>query len=133
MTGQRVILIIDDSSEVRMLLRKILEIEGFSVREAEDGRQALQLLADELVDLILLDAMMPRVNGWETLKAIKAGDETSHIPVILCTARDIDPASSPGWSQADAALHKPFRRSQVVEAVRKQLTGEPRAVSDEDQ
>lgn len=131
MTRQKVILVVDDSSEVRMLLRKILELDGFSVREAEDGRQALQLLADEPVDLVLLDAMMPKVNGWETLKAIKADDDTSHIPVMLCTAKDIDPARSPGWSQADGALHKPFRRAQVVEAIRGQLGGEPRAASDD--
>ncbi|RIK06402.1 MAG: two-component system response regulator [Acidobacteria bacterium] len=131
MTRQKVILVVDDSSEVRILLRKILELDGYSVREAEDGRQALQLLADEPVDLVLLDAMMPKVNGWETLKAIKADDDTSQIPVILCTAKDIDPSRSPGWSQADGALHKPFRRAQVLEAVGELLIPGPRAVSDE--
>lgn len=117
MPGQKVILVVDDSSEVRILLRKILELGGYAVREAEDGRQALQLLADEPVDLVLLDAMMPRVNGWETLKAIKADEDTAHIPVMLCTAKDIDPTRSPGWAQADGALHKPFRRSEVIDAV----------------
>lgn len=131
MTRQKVILVVDDSSEVRILLRKILELDGYSVREAEDGRQALQLLADEPVDLVLLDAMMPKVNGWETLKAIKAHDDTARIPVMLCTAKDIDPASSPGWSQADGVLHKPFRRVQVVEAVGGLLDRGPRAVGDD--
>lgn len=118
MPTPRVILVVDDSAEVRILLRKILELESYTVIEAEDGRQALQLIADNPVDLVLLDAMMPKVNGWETLKAIRNDEDTADLPVILCTARDIDPARSPGWSQANGALHKPFRRSEVLSAVR---------------
>lgn len=121
MSSEKVVLVVDDSDEVRILLRKILEIEGFAVREAEDGRQALQILADEDVDLVLLDAMMPRVNGWETLKAIREDEDLTGLPVVLCTARDIDPKRSPGWDKANGALHKPFRRAEVIETVNQAL------------
>lgn len=123
MSEAAVILVVDDSSEVRVLLAKILDLEGYEVIEAGDGREALQLMADRRVDMVLLDAMMPKVNGWETLKAIRDDEDTAEIPVVLCTARDIDPTSSPGWQKADGALHKPFKRAEVVEAVAVALAG----------
>jgi CheY-like chemotaxis protein len=120
----KVVLVVDDNKDVRILLRKVLELEGYGVEEAENGRQALQLLTErdgKGIDLVLLDAMMPQVNGWETLKAIREDESLAHLPVVLCTARNIDPERSPGWSKADGAVHKPFRRAEVLKAVRTAL------------
>lgn len=122
MKEQSRILVVDDSAEVRRLLRKILEMEGYSVSEAEDGRQALQRLYDEQVDLVLLDAMMPNVNGWQVLMAIREDERIGDVPVIICTAREIVPGETPGWEKADGAIHKPFRRSEVLEVIDSALT-----------
>lgn len=111
------ILVVEDSAEVRRLLRKILEMEGYSVSEAEDGRKALQRLYDEQVDLVLLDAMMPNVNGWQVLMAIREDERIGDVPVIICTGRDIVPGETPGWEKADGAIHKPFHKSEVLEAI----------------
>jgi CheY-like chemotaxis protein len=124
MKEQRRILVVDDSAEVRRLLRKILEMEGYSVSEAEDGRQALQHLYDEHIDLVLLDAMMPEVNGWQVLMAIREDESIGDVPVIICTAREIVPGETPGWEKADGAIHKPFRRSEVLEAIDAALTAQ---------
>ncbi|MER3396794.1 MAG: two-component system response regulator [Acidimicrobiia bacterium] len=124
------ILVVDDSAEVRRLLRKILEMEGYSVSEAADGREALQHLYDEEVHLVLLDAMMPNVNGWQVLKAIREDERIANIPVIICTAREIVPGESPGWEKADGAIHKPFRRSEVIGVVQEALSaGKARSTS----
>lgn len=123
MSGKAVVLIVDDSAEVRALLAKILELDGYDTIEAEDGREALQLLAETDIDLVLLDAMMPKVNGWETLNAIRESKSTALVPVVLCTAREIDPGTSPGWSKANGALRKPFRRAEVLTAIAVALAG----------
>ncbi len=138
MKEQARILVVDDSAEVRRLLRKILEMEGYSVSEAQDGREALQRLHDEAIDLVLLDAMMPQVNGWQVLMAIREDERIADVPVIICTARDIVPGETPGWEKANGAIHKPFRRSEVLEVVGATLEGSdglatgPEATADED-
>ncbi len=84
------ILVVDDSTEDRKLLRRILESAGHLVEEAADGEQALSALEQELPDLILLDLMMPGMDGAEVLSRLKADARTRHIPVIIITAKDLD-------------------------------------------
>lgn len=81
------ILVVDDESDVRLLCRVNLEFEGFSVVEAKDGEQALECLSDSTPDLVLLDVMMPGIDGWQVLKAIKDSHSTNHIPVVMLTAK----------------------------------------------
>lgn len=131
MPEAKTVLVVDDSAEVRGLLRKILELEGYAVLEAENGRLALQTLAEAPVDMVLLDAMMPQVNGWETLKAIREDEDLEGLPVILCTARDIRPGQSPGWDKAQGAVHKPFQRAEVLAAVRSALGSSPGQEADQ--
>jgi len=111
------LLVVDDSAEVRRLLRKIFEMEGYAVSEAADGREALQMLHEQEIDAVILDAMLPNVNGWEVLQAIRDDERLKDVPVVICTAREIVPGESPGWEKADAAIHKPFRRAEVLEIV----------------
>ena len=82
MSGGRV-LVVDDERLNRMLLRKALEAEGHVVDEAADGRQALDRLRQAPVDVVLLDLVMPELDGYATLEAIKADPALSHVPVIV--------------------------------------------------
>jgi CheY-like chemotaxis protein len=81
-------LIVEDNKVNRMLLRRGLAEQGVDVIEAEDGRQALDALATEPVDLILLDLLMPVLDGYATLERIKADEALRHLPVIVITAVD---------------------------------------------
>ncbi len=81
------ILVVDDSPDVRLALATILEDAGHDVVEAEDGDQVFDLAVAESPDLVLLDVMMPRVNGFDALATLKADTRTSPIPVIMVTAK----------------------------------------------
>ena len=76
-------LVVDDERLNRMLLRKALEAEGHEVDEAPDGRQALAALRERPVDVVLLDLVMPELDGYATLEAIKADPALRHVPVIV--------------------------------------------------
>ena len=78
---------VDDSPDVRLALATILEDEGHEIIEAEDGDQVFDLAVAESPDLVLLDVMMPRVNGFDALASLKADTRTSKIPVIMVTAK----------------------------------------------
>ena len=81
------ILVVDDSPDVRLALATILEDAGHDVVEAEDGDQVFDLAIAEHPDLVLLDVMMPRVNGFDALATLKADTRTNPIPVIMVTAK----------------------------------------------
>lgn len=81
------ILIVDDSSDVRLALATILEDAGHDIVEAEDGDQVFDLAIAESPDLVLLDVMMPRMNGFDALATLKADTRTNPIPVIMVTAK----------------------------------------------
>lgn len=85
----RSILIVDDDPNCRELLRRMVEEQGSTTRYASDGRQAIELLADYTPDLILLDLMMPQVDGFRLLDALKADERWQRIPVIVVTAREL--------------------------------------------
>jgi DNA-binding response OmpR family regulator len=78
---------VDDSPDVRLSLATILEDAGHDVVEAEDGDQVFDLAVSESPNLVLLDVMMPRVNGFDALATLKADTRTSPIPVIMVTAK----------------------------------------------
>lgn len=81
------ILVVDDSPDVRLALATILEDAGHEIVEAEDGDQVFDLAIKESPDLVLLDVMMPRVNGFDALATLKADTRTNPIPVIMVTAK----------------------------------------------
>ena len=106
------ILIIDDDESMRWLLRYHLEKEGFRVLAACDGVEGVQLLQNQSPQLVLLDLMMPRMDGWETCRRIR---ECSDVPIIILTAlsqnRDIVHGLEAG---ADDYVTKPFRNSELI-------------------
>ena len=84
--------IIDDTLEARRLIRRILQSQGdFTIYEAEDGKQGLELIRRELPDLIILDLMMPEMDGFAFMDALRADTETANIPVIVATAKELTP------------------------------------------
>lgn len=121
MTDAQKILVVDDEPDVLLLCRVNLEFEGYDVVEAHDGEQAMQQVRAERPDAVLLDVMMPKMDGWQVLAAIKDDPELAHIPVVMLTAKVQDQDQIRGWSSGAAEyITKPFSPlalSQVVEDV----------------
>jgi len=123
MPGKR-ILCIDDEPEMVELLRLILGRKGFEVLGANGGREALNLLENETVDLILLDLMMPEMDGWEVFRRLRANDQTAHIPVIVVTAKsqDIDRVLGLHIVKVDDYITKPFTPRELLSAIERVLS-----------
>jgi threonine synthase len=84
------VVVVDDTSEARRLIRRILQSQGdFEIFEATNGREALELIARELPDLVILDLMMPEVDGFAVLDSLRSNPETANIPVIVATAKEL--------------------------------------------
>ena len=106
MDGIASILVVDDNPK---FLKDALPMYGYDVTVAEDGLKALKILADKSFDLILLDVMMPNMDGWDTLKAIRKNPKTQYIPVIMITAVSEDQKVVSGLKiGADDYIVKPF-------------------------
>ena len=102
------VLLVDDNSKY---LKDALPFYGYEVTVALDGVQALKELANESnkFDIVLLDVMMPNMNGWDTLKAIRKNEKTKHLPVIMLTAVNEDQKMVTGLKiGADDYIVKPF-------------------------
>lgn len=113
------ILIADDEAEIRSLLKLYLENEGYSVTEAADGKQALEILNNEDISLCLLDIMMPEIDGFHVLKEMR---QKNNIPVIIISAKDTDPDKILGLDLgADDYMIKPFNPLEAVARVRSNL------------
>src|SRR5262245_16621925 len=82
------ILLIEDNHSLREEISNILELEGFEVVTAQNGRIGLERIAEGLPDLVLCDLMMPEMDGYETLKALRSHPATRALPFIMLTARD---------------------------------------------
>jgi len=82
-------LVVDDDADMRLLLRRILEEEGYAVVEAENGRAALDRLEETAASIILLDLMMPQMDGFEVLRALHARASWRQVPVVIITAKDL--------------------------------------------
>lgn len=110
------ILIVDDEARIRDFVRMNLELEHYRVIEANDGIQALEQLRENLPDLIVLDVMMPEMDGFEALQAIR---EVSTIPVIMLTVRQNEQDKIHGLDLgADDYLAKPFSPRELLSRIR---------------
>ncbi|WP_153801087.1 response regulator transcription factor [Foetidibacter luteolus] len=108
------ILLVDDEEDILDFLERTLNTR-YNILRAEDGRQALQLLETEAVQLIVSDVMMPEMDGFELCKNVKSNFEHSHIPVILLTARNTIQAKVEGLELgADAYIEKPFSKEHLL-------------------
>jgi CheY-like chemotaxis protein len=114
------ILIIDDDPSNRDILRARLEPLGHEVQEAANGEEGLRLLESLGWDLVFLDVMMPRVDGWQVCKQIKSNPKTMSIPVVMLTALGQQIDQLRGWeSGADEYLTKPWEPAKMIELVTK--------------
>ena len=114
----RTIFIADDELDFVSTLRSRLEFEGFGVTTAADGKEALQRIMHEKPDLILLDIMMPAVNGYQVCRELKENSETSSIPIIMLTAKSQE--SDKFWGReagADDYVTKPFDMEELLEKI----------------
>jgi len=113
---RRRILVVDDEARVRQFIRLNLELEGFEVFEASNGLEALQKVKELLPDLVILDVMMPEMDGFETLEMIR---EVSNVPVIMLTVRADESDKVRGLELgADDYVTKPFSPRELVSRIR---------------
>lgn len=119
MTAGRV-LVVDDDDVIRQLITVNLELENFEVIPADDGQDALDKVKDVRPDVVTLDVMMPRVDGWEAAARLRQDPETAHVKVVLLSARaqeaDLQRGEAIG---VDAYLTKPFDPDELIDTVRR--------------
>lgn len=113
------ILIVDDEEQIRNILRMYLVREGYEISEAEDGEKGLKLFYEKPFDLVILDVMLPKKDGWSILREIKKYTET---PVIMLTARDDSEDEVFGFEMgADDYITKPFNNKVLLARVKSLL------------
>ncbi len=116
------ILVVDDDREIARLLRSYLEQAGYSVLVAHRGEEALHALRRERPDLLLLDLMLPDLDGWDLTRHIRADEDLAALPIIMITARVEDTDKILGLELgADDYITKPFNPREVVARVRAML------------
>lgn len=123
-TEAKTIVYIEDDAEMIDLVSLILNRRGYQVKGAHGGRQGLDMVQMEKPALILLDLMMPDMDGWDVYQQIKAHAETSQIPVIVITAKAqaIDRVLGLHIAKVDDYISKPFRPTELVESIEKILS-----------
>lgn len=111
---------IDDDSSNRDILHGRLEQAGHVVTDATNGEEGLRKLAEAPFDLVLLDVMMPRIDGWNVCRQIKTNPETKSIPVVLLTALDRQIDQLRGWEcGADEYMTKPWEPAKLLECIKR--------------
>lgn len=118
------ILAVDDEKHIVRLLKTNLERVGYEVVTANDGREALQKVVEEHPDLLVLDVMMPYMDGFEVLQNLRRNPSTRDIPVIMLTAKAQDADVFKGWqSGVDCYLTKPFNPMELLSFVKRIFDG----------
>ena len=116
------VLAVDDDHVIRGLLEVNLEMEGHDVVSAVDGSDALVKVAEQQPDLILLDVMMPNLNGWQVAERLKADAATRHIPIVFLSARAMDADVRRGAELGvESYVTKPFDPIDLMDLVKRLL------------
>ncbi len=124
MSATQKILVVDDDEHILRSLSQYLELEDFDVVSASSGPEALQLFEQEKPDLLVLDVMMPGMDGFQVLESLRQNPETAHVPVLMLTARDQHNDILKGYQMgATSYLVKPFNLDELVEAIREVFAG----------
>ena len=125
------ILIVDDSPSQLMGIRRIVEKLGHEALTAEDGAAGVEAAKRELPDLILMDVVMPNLNGFQATRSITREATTKHIPIVLVTTKDQDTDRVWGMRQgAKAYITKPFSESELADMIQQMLGGDGPAASE---
>jgi DNA-binding response OmpR family regulator len=119
----KTILCIEDEPEMIDLIRLILNRRGFEIRGAVGGKEGLEIIRKNHPDLVLLDLMMPEMDGWEVYQKMKADEDTKNIPVIVVTARaqSIEKVLGLHIAKVDDYIVKPFSPQELLTSVDKVL------------
>jgi CheY-like chemotaxis protein len=124
------VLVVDDAAAIRELIAVNLELEGYVVDRAGDGEEALAAIARQRPDVITLDVMMPRLDGFATIERLRADPDTARIPVVLVTGRASAADRARGEQLGvDGFLAKPFEPAELLATI-EQLTGGARSSSE---
>lgn len=116
------VMAVDDDHVIRGLLEVNLEMEGHEVVTAVDGQDALDKCKEQVPDLILLDVMMPNVNGWQVAESLKADPATRHVPIVFLSARAMEADVRKGTDLGvQAYVTKPFDPIDLMELVNRLL------------
>ena len=116
------ILVVDDEKDITETLSFMLKASGYDVITASDGEEGLKSAKEENPDLIILDVMMPKINGYKIARLLKYDNKYKHIPIIMVTARGQDSDKLIGEETgADEYITKPFEFEEVLKSVRKHL------------
>lgn len=124
MGTKKTIIVVDDNAEMITIMKTILEAAGYNVIPAISGEELFSRLEEHKPDLILLDVMMPKMDGLQVLKTLRANPDVSSVPVMLVTAKVHYQDALVGYKQgADYYLTKPFTSTQLLNGVSLLLTG----------
>jgi two-component system, OmpR family, response regulator VicR len=117
------IMVVDDEPDLLEVVKLILESDGYQVVTAGGGQEALDKIGKEMPDLVLLDIIMPKMDGWEVFSRIKGDPKTHDIPVIMLTAKDqrIDKLIGLHVVRVDDYITKPFGRAELLERIKRVL------------
>jgi DNA-binding response OmpR family regulator len=117
--NSQTIVYIEDDPEMIDLVTLILNRRGFQVKGANGGRRGLDLVRHELPDLVLLDLMMPDLDGWDLYQQLKADDSTKDIPIIIITAKSqpIDRVLGLYIAKVEGYISKPFHPHELTEII----------------
>jgi DNA-binding response OmpR family regulator len=120
---QRTVLIIEDEKLIIVSTQMVLEAAGFRVESATNGEDGILNARTQTPDLILLDIMMPGIDGWETLTRLKRDNDTSSIPVVIFTAREHSRGHQKSAEMGAADyFRKPFEPDELIELVEKHVS-----------
>jgi two-component system response regulator VicR len=115
------IMIVDDEEDIRVSVSQIFEISGYEVTKAEDGNDCLNKLERAIPDLVILDIMMPGMNGWDVAARIKENSKWSRIHIVFLTAKGSEMSIGMGGLASEEYIVKPFNIVELKEKVEKIL------------
>ncbi|MFA0733095.1 MAG: hypothetical protein LKKZDAJK_002825 [Candidatus Fervidibacter sp.] len=119
------ILVADDDPAILELVRINLEARGYQVLTVDNGADAIRIAMREKPDLLILDVLMPEVDGYEVMRVLKESPETAHIPIVVLTAYASDAGAMVSWMQgAESYLAKPFNPEELLMVVDRLLSSE---------
>ena len=124
---EKKIVYVEDELEMIDLVKLILSRKGYNVIGAAGGREGLDIIREEIPDLVLLDLMMPDIEGWDVYQQIRADEATKHIPVIVVTAKaqNIDKVLGLHIAKVNDYISKPFSPQDLVASVERVLAEVP--------
>jgi twitching motility two-component system response regulator PilH len=118
------ILVVEDNRTYQEMIANLLKENGLEVSTANDGVEAMESIKGSLPDLVVLDVVMPRMNGYEVCREIKANPQTQNVKVVMVSTKDQE--FDRHWANkqgADAYITKPFKPQELVATIKQQLRG----------